>query len=74
MLIFMIIATGLSFLIVGIIWYEVKNKMALNLKYLGEHNQKDLELPWLKLIKFIYLFLLLVVNVVFWLAYLVYLN
>lgn len=72
MFIFMLLATGLSFLVTALVWREVNNKMRLNLKFLGEHNQKDLELPRLGLIKLVYLLLILFLNFTFWLLYLLY--
>lgn len=72
MFIFMLLATGLSFLVTALVWREVNNKMRLNLKFLGEQNQKDLELPKLGLIKLVYLLLIVFLNFVFWLLYLLY--
>ncbi len=68
----MLLATGLSFLVTALVWREVNGKMKLNLKFLGEHNQKDLELPRLGLIKLVYLLLIVFLNLVFWLLYLLY--
>lgn len=68
----MLLATGLSFLVTALVWREVNSKMKLNLKFLGEQNQKDLELPRLGLIKLVYLLLIVFLNLVFWMLYLLY--